>query len=142
MFIPPAGYALSAYALPNLDTVPAPPPILADRFDTATGDISDLLEGDDPTDAALQWQFTVRQGSGAALGDNGNRLHEIRKATDSAPIQIADEGRRVVRKFEARGDIKDVSVTGEVVGGSTAIAALEVRCTNVHTSSSTVLGGR
>lgn len=142
MFIPPAGYPLSAYTPPNLAAVPPPPAILADRFDTETGDVATLLEGDDPTDAALQWQFTVRQGSGAALGDNGNRLHEIRKATDSAPIQIADEGRRVVRKFEARGDIRDVDVTGEVAGGSTAIAALEVRCTNVHTSRSTVLGGR
>lgn len=133
MFIPPAGYALSAYTPPPLGAVEAPPPILADRFDTKTGDISTLIEGDDPTDAALQWQFTIRQGSGAAIGDNGNRLHEIRKATDSAPIQIEDEGRRVVQKFERRGDIKDVSVSGAVVGESTAIAALEVRCRNVHT---------
>lgn len=142
MFIPPAGYPLSSYTPPTLGAVEPPPPIFADRFDTTTGDIADLLEGDDPTDAALLWQFTIRQGSGAALGNNGTRLHEIRKATDSAPGQIADEGRRVTEKFQARGDIRDVTVTGEVVGDSTAIAALEVKCTNVHTARSTVIGGR
>jgi len=133
MFIPPAGYPLSAYTPPNLAAVPPPPAILADRFDTETGDVATLLEGDDPTDAALQWQFTVRQGSGAALGDNGNRLHEIRKATEQAPTRLADEARRVVQKFVQRGDLTDVEVTGAVVGESTAIGAVEVRAHNVHT---------
>jgi hypothetical protein len=147
VFIPPAGYALSSYTPPNVAAVPPPPIILADQIRALDPnnpergyDIADLLEGDDPTDAALQWQFTVRQGSGAALGENGNRLHLIRKATAGAPIQIADEGRRVVQKFQARGDIENVTVTGEVQGDSTAIAALEVRCRNVHTGRPWPLG--
>lgn len=93
-----------------------------------------MLEGDDPIDAAIQWQFTVRQGAGAALGDNGHRLHLITKATESAPLRIADEGRRVLAKFRERGDIDNVNVSGDVGGGSTATAALVAEYTNTTTS--------
>lgn len=134
MFVPPAGLPLSAFTPRPVSTLGTLPPILADRIDPATGDVADLLEGDDPTDAALQWQFTVRQGAGAALGDNGNRLHLITKATEQAPVQIADEGRRVAAKFRDRGDIADVSVEGETLGTSTAIASLVLGYTNVATT--------
>lgn len=131
-FIPPAGYPLSAYTPPVLGALPRPPAILAKKIDVKTGDAS-LLEGADPTDAALQWQLTVRQGSGAALGDNGNRLHTITKGTQQAPQQIKDEGTRIAGKFEDRGDIENVQIEGDVIGGSTAERALKVTYTNTHT---------
>lgn len=147
MFIPPAGYALSSYTPPLLGALDPPAPILADRWRAVDSrvpergyDIADLEEGDDPTDAALLWQFTVRAGSGAALGTNGNRLHEIRKATEQAPTRLADEARRVVQKFVQRGDLTDVEVTGAVVGESTAIGAVEVRAHNVHTGRRAPIG--
>ena len=133
MFVPPAGFPLSSFTPPQVSTLGAPPPILADRIDPRTGDIATLLEGDDPTDAAIQWQLTIRQGSGAALGDNGHRLHEITKATESAPTQIADEGRRVTAKFRERGDITDVLAEGSTPGGSTAIKALSLTYHNART---------
>lgn len=140
MFIPPAGYPLSTYTPPLVGALDPPPPILADKWRAVDADhpergydIADLDAFDDPTDAALLWQFTVRAGSGAALGTNGNKIHMIRKATEQAPIQLEDEARRVVQKFITRGDITDVEVTAEVVGGSSAIGAIEVRAHNVHT---------
>lgn len=125
-------------APPAPSTRGAPPPILADRIDPKTRDVMSLLEGDDPTDAALQWQATVRQGSGAALGDNGNRLHTITKGTEDAPTRIADEGRRIAAKFVQRGDVRDVVAEGDVIGGSTATAALQLTYTNTHTTTKSV----
>lgn len=127
---------------PAPSTRGAPPPILAERIDPKTGDLATILEGDDPTDASIQWQATIRQGSGAALGNNGNRLHTITKATEDAPTRIADEGRRIMAKFVDRGDVRDVVVAGDVVGGSTATTALQVTYTNNHTTTkSTVRSG-
>lgn len=134
MFVPPAGLPLSAFTPSPVSTLGPPPPILAERIDPTTGEVLSILEGEDPTDAALLWQLRVRQGSGAALGDNGNRLHLITKATEGAPIQIADEGRRVTDKFRARGDVDEVVVTGSTPGGSTAIKALVVQYRNTHTA--------
>lgn len=119
---------------PPTSTRGAPPPILAERIDPKTGDLASILEGDDPIDAAIQWQATIRQGSGAALGSNGNRLHLITKATEDAPTRIADEGRRILQKFVDRGDASDIAVEGDVVGGSTATAALQVTYFNTRTA--------
>mgnify|MGYP006921458222 CR=1 FL=1 len=123
---------------PAPSTRGAAPPILADRINPKTGDVMSLLEGDDPTNAAIQWQATVRQGSGAALGDNGNRLHLITKGTEDAPTRIADEGRRIMSKFITRGDVSEVAVTGDVVGGSTATASLAISYFNNHTRKKSV----
>lgn len=148
MFIPAAGSPLSSLAPPRQGQVPRPPGILADRWepidpaDSTKGfDISALDEGDDPTDAAIGWQFMIRQGSGAALGTNGNRLHTITKATDGAAVQLADEGKRVMRKFEQRGDVRAVTVQAEVIGDSTATGAIVVACKNVHTDQSLITKG-
>jgi plasmid stability protein len=134
VFIPPAGTTpLSAYTPPRPGALLPPPAILADRVDPITRDISSLLEGEDPTDAALQWAFTIRQGSGAALGDLGHRLHTIRKATDGSSVQAADEARRVLRRFVQRGDVRDVDVAAGVVGSSTATSAVVIALTNTRT---------
>lgn len=155
MFIFPAGYALSAYTPPLLGAILPPAGILAERVDPTTGELTSLLPGerpnaaaacslhasDDPTDAAILWQFRIRQGQGAANGTNGTRLHAIRKATEQAPGQIADEGRRVLAKFEGRGQVSNVAAAGATPGGSTAIAALEVSYDNASTGARARVGG-
>lgn len=134
LLIPPAGTSpLSAYTPPRPGALLPAPFIMADKIDPATGDLASLLEGADPTDAQIQWQFTVRQNSGAALGVNGHRLHLIKKATDGAKVQLEDEAKRVMRPFVQRGDVKDLEITAGVVGDSTATAAVEIACTNVYT---------
>lgn len=140
VFIVPCGYPLSAYSPPVVGALSLPPIVLADRLvsqaDAAAapsaipGDLFTLLAGDDPIDAAIAWQFTVRQGGGAALGDNGHRLHTITKATPQAPVQLADEARRVVQKFIDRGQLANVEVAADVIGGSTATGAIEMHATN------------
>lgn len=129
----PAGFPLSAYTPPNVHATPPPPPILADRWDPARNDIATLWEGDDPTDAALQWQCTIREGGGAALGSNGARFHRVTKGTDTAALQLSDEGRRIAARYVQRGDIRDVKVSGAVEGGSTAIGAVVIAYINEHT---------
>lgn len=130
VFIIPCGYPLSAYTPPDVGALPLPPIVLADRLDTR-GELVTLLEGDDPIDSALAWQFTVRQGSGAAIGDNGHRMHLVTKATPQAPVQLEDEARRVVGKFIQRGQLRVADITAEVVGGSTATGNVQIRATNV-----------
>lgn len=131
MFIPPAGFPFSTYTPPDVTTLGPPPIVLADVIDRATGDAASFLAGADPIDAALGWQFTVRQGSGAALGTNGHRLHTITKATPQARVQLADEARRVGAKFEARGQLADVAVSASVTDGGTATGLIEMRARNV-----------
>jgi len=111
--------------------------VLADLIDPEKGDAVSFLAGDDPLDAAIAWQFTVRQGSGAALGTNGHRLHTITKATPQAPGQLETEGRRVLEKFAGRGQLADVEVSGEIVGESTPIGAVTIKATNVPAQRST-----
>ena len=141
MFVPPAGFPLSSYTPPAVSTFGPPPPILAEKIDPTTGELLSILEGADPTDAALAWQFRIRQGSGAALGDNGTRLHLITKGTERAPVQIADEGRRVASKFVRRGQISGVVSEGAVEGGATAIGALVLTYENAATKKRTTIGG-
>lgn len=130
MFIVPCGYPLSAYTPPDPGALPLPPVILADRL-TKAGELVTILEGESPIDGALAWQFTVRQGSGAALGANGHRLHTITKATPQAPVQLADEARRVVGKFVERKQLRDVEVRAELLGTSTATGAIQMSATDV-----------
>lgn len=140
-FIPPAGSPLSSFTPPVVGALQRPPLILADQIDPTTGDLSSLTEGNDPTSAAIQWQFTVREGTGIALGTGGHRLHKIRKATDGAQIQIQDEGKRVMRKFEDTQQVENVTVKGATVGSTTATAALEIQCTNTLTERAITLRG-
>lgn len=141
MFIPAAGSPLSAFTPPRVGALPPPAGVLSRKFDTSTRDVADLFTGEDPTDAALRWQLTIRRGSGAALGDNGNELHLIRKATDDAPVRLRDEAKRVVRKYERRGDIADVEVIAEAVGTNTATAAVQISCRNTHTEATARVRG-
>lgn len=129
MFIP---YPTTPIPDPRPGALPPPPILLADRINPTTGDAVSFLAGDDPIDAALQWQFTVRQNGGAAIGPtNGHRLHTITKATPQAPVQLQDEARRVTEKFRTRGQIANVTVKAEIVGESTATGAIEIRARNV-----------
>lgn len=133
MFIPPP----APLPVAPSNALPPPPILLAELIDTKTGDARSFLAGDDPLDAAIQWQFTVRQGSGAALGTNGHRLHTITKATPQAPAQLADEARRVVGKFIERGQLGDVEVEGAIVGDATATGAVQIQATNVPAARAT-----
>lgn len=128
MFIP---YPVSPIPTPKPGALAPPPVMLADSIDPATGDARSFMVGDDPIDAAVQWQFTVRQNGGAAIGTtNGHRLHTITKATPQAPTQLADEARRVLDKFVTRGQLTNVSVESEIVGDNTATGAIEIRARN------------
>lgn len=136
----PAAFPPPTITPPIAGTAPLPPGILADRFEavdpndaTKGVEIFDLLVGDDPTDAAILWQFSIEQGAGAANGTNGTALAGITKATPSAPQQIKDEGQRIAQRFVDRGDIDNVTVEGGTPGTSTRTKAISLRYHNRHT---------
>lgn len=140
MFLPPP----SVPPAPPSSALPPPPIVLADVIDPATGDAVSFLAGADPVEAALQWQFTVKRGSGAALGDNGHELAAITKATPQAPMQLEDEARRVCTKFVARGQLANLSIAAAVTEDSTATGIIEAKATNVlaeRASTLTIAGG-
>jgi hypothetical protein len=122
---------MGTWTPPTTGALLLPPILLAERIDPNTRELVSVNLGEDPIDAALQWQFTVRQGSGSAIGTNGHRMHTITKATPQAPVQLADEGRRVAQKFVQRGQLQVTEVVAEVVGGSTATGAVQIRGRNL-----------
>jgi hypothetical protein len=122
---------MGTWTPPTVGALPLPPILLAERIDPETRELVSVNLGEDPIDAALQWQFTVRQGSGSAIGTNGHRMHTIKKATPQAPVQLADEARRVVQKFVQRGQLEKVSIQSAIVGGSTATGAVQIAARNV-----------
>ncbi len=139
VFLPPPSTPPASPSPP----LPLPPLVLADVIDPTTGDAVSFLAGADPVEAALQWQFTVRQGSGSALGTNGHRLHTITKATPQAPMQLEGEVRRVAQKFVGRGQLADLDVAATVEGESTATGVIAASATNVIAERATqlVIGG-
>lgn len=135
MFLPPPSVPPASPS----SALPRPPIVIADVIDPATGNAVSFLAGADPVEAAVQWQFTVRRGSGAALGDNGHELHTITKATPQAPMQLEDEARRVASKFVARGQLANLEVTATITEESTATGIIEASATNVLAERATTL---
>ncbi len=155
--LPPAGYPLSEWSPPVLGQIEPAPFILADRFVPPAGDalssawdIGSLLEGDDPTDAAILYSFFIEQvgvdahgraHGGIANGTAGHHLYTIDKALPGASLELQSEARRVLDVFVRRGDIEAPTVTASIEGGNTAIGALEIEYHNTHTGTVQRLGG-
>ncbi len=110
--IAPAGVTpASAHVPSNVVSAARPPAILADNIDPATGDFFSLLIPIHPVDAAIQEQFRLRRGSGAAVQEDGQAFHEIRKNTEFAATEIQHEAQRVMKPFVDRGDALVVQIT-------------------------------
>jgi hypothetical protein len=87
--VPPAGgYAIGGPEYVGLEPFRPPALFLADAIDPETGEFRSILSGVDPVEAWLIEQLRIRRGSGSAVRDVGNRLHEIRFVTPSTPYQI------------------------------------------------------
>lgn len=131
MFLPPP----APPPPPATSPYPPPPIVLAQQFapvgEDGTLDAVSFLGGADPVEAALLWQFTVRKGEGAALGDNGHELHKVTKASPQAPLELEDKVRSVCTKFEARGQLAGLEVTAAISDGGTARAVISATARNV-----------
>jgi hypothetical protein len=98
--IPPAGVSLAGFFLPVLYENPgAPPGILADAIDPATGDYLSIERGFDPTDAAVLTALTVKRGSGSAVTDVGQRYQDLERVDDTAEQFISAETERALRRL-------------------------------------------
>lgn len=105
--IPPAGVSAASFFTPTTFVDPArPPAILADKLDTTTGEFESLLEGRDPTDAAIAFHFRVRRGSGVAVVDIGQRFADIKKNDDAAAQSIRFEIERILKPFVDDGLVR------------------------------------
>lgn len=106
---------LAAYPRKRTDTSTGlQPALLADNVDPVTGDICSLFWAPHPVDAAVIFNLSVEQGSGAAVESVGHRYREIRKATDQAPRRIRDEVERPLRAMVQARDIRIEALTSEV----------------------------
>lgn len=98
--IPPAGVSLAGFFVPALYEDPgAPPGILADAIDPATGEYLSIERGFDPTDAAVLTALTVVRGSGSAVADVGQRYQDLERVDDTAAQFIASETSRALKRL-------------------------------------------
>lgn len=87
---------------------------LADAIDPATGEFTSLRRGRHPVDAAVLFQFQVALHSGSALGENGHRIGEIKKADDRAKTAMKQEAERIMKRFVDRGWIRNDGIEVDV----------------------------
>lgn len=99
--IPPAGLSAASFFVPGVQVVDptVPPGILADDLDPLTGELLGLFDAPNVVDAAVRWAFSVRNGSGGAVLDQGHRFHEIKKKTAGVDRALVDESSRVLKPF-------------------------------------------
>jgi hypothetical protein len=114
--IPPAGVSAASFFTTTPFVDPArPPAILADDIDPKTGELRSLFTSVHPVDAAIQYQFRVKRGSGACVLEQGQAFDSIKKNTSSAPNDLRFEAQRILQPFVDRGDAEIVTL--EVAGG-------------------------
>jgi len=125
--IPPAGVSLAGFFLPVLYEDPgAPPGILADPIDPATGEFLSIERGFDPTDAAVLTALTVKRGSGSAVTDVGQRYQDLQRVDGTASQFIVAETERALSKLVDTKQITLEAVT-PVLGDDWAEARVVFR---------------
>lgn len=102
IIIPPGGTPAGAFVAAPVVDAQRPPGILADKVDPITGEILSLFTGLHPVNGAIQHQFAVRAGSGAAV-NGGQNFEAIRKNVDGTDKALAFEARRIAEPFVRRG---------------------------------------
>jgi hypothetical protein len=96
-FVFPAGVvAPVGYEVFDAELQP-PPALLCDAVDPLTGEITSLTKAPHPVDAAVAHLARARFGSGPGLGDQGHKLHTIRKLNDTYPAETENELRRTYK---------------------------------------------
>lgn len=95
--LPPVGVPLGAW-YPQTTAPPRGPIIVAaDKIDPSTGELLSLFSGRDPVDAIVIHQHMVVEGSGSAVLDTGHRFFDVKKNTQHAASDLANEEKRLVQ---------------------------------------------
>ena len=103
--IPPCGVSpLSAFAAVEEPAPDNPPVFLADKYDTATGEVASMTEGVHPIDGAVQDAFTIRRDTGAVT-EGGHAFDAIKHNEEQTPRRLQDEAGVVFRPFVDRRDV-------------------------------------
>lgn len=92
----------------------------APKIDAQTGEYA-LQSGGLVEDTTVASEVILalrsRRGSGAAAPWFGSRFHTIRKLTKATPALARAYGREAVQHIVDRGDMRDLEVFAEIVGG-------------------------
>lgn len=134
-FVFPAGVAAPVgYEVFEAELRP-PPALLCDAVDPLTGEITSLTRAPHPVDAAAAHTARARFGSGPGLGDQGHKLHAIRKLNDTYPAEATNELRRAFKPLVDGAHIRLEEVRAEEVADD--MGAALVRYKNLRTGVST-----
>lgn len=110
-FFPPAGMSAASFFDPMVVDPASPTAALADDIDAQTGDHRSLFTTPNPVHAAVQFAFTLKDGSGAATSGRGHRFDKIRKMQRETPREIENEVDRILEPFVAAGLAEKIKVT-------------------------------
>lgn len=129
LVIPPAGISPAGFFIAQNAADPgAPPGILADAIDPATGEYLSIRRGIDPIDAQVLHALRVRRASGASVMDDGQDFATIETLDDQAPALIEAKARLVLRRLIANRDIAIVALTKSVdLAGASGSVFLQYR---------------
>lgn len=83
-----------------------PSPLLADNIDPQTHDFRSLATTIDPIDAQVILALKLVRGSGPSVTEDGSRLRDVRKMTDSAQNEIRAFVREALGRLIANRDIR------------------------------------
>jgi hypothetical protein len=105
--LPPGGSSLSGFWIPILYEDPgAPPGILADPIDPATGEYLSIERSFDPTDAAVLTAITTERRSGASVMTVGQRFRDLQLVTNSTPQDVRAEASLALKRLTDSGQIQ------------------------------------
>ena len=115
--IPPPTAPASAYELVNIAPAVAPPIILADAIDPATGDFASLTRGADLATAFAVHAVRTQHGTGSAVRDTGNRYHELTHVEENIAELVQSHTEEAFADAARAGIAELVEVTIEVDPG-------------------------
>jgi len=127
MAISKTGYVVTAPArLGNSST------LLCDNIDPETHDYASLFSTIDPIDAQVILALTIRRGSGVSVVADGNRLHEVRKMSDSAQSEIKGLIQEALGKLIEQRDIQYQGVVFDVWDSANQTSTVIVKWVNLR----------
>lgn len=91
-----------------------PSTLLADNIDPETHDFTDLFATIDPIDAQVILALKLVRASGPSVMEDGSRLREVRKMTDSAQNEIRGLVKEALGRLIANRDIRYEGVEFDV----------------------------
>lgn len=112
--IPPAGVSAAGFFSPFVVDPSSPPVQLADDIDPNTGDIRSMFAPVNPVHALVQFNLSLKYGSGPATNGRGQKFGDIRKMAPTTEIATRHEIERILEPHVVAKLVGDVKIQTQI----------------------------